>query len=83
MAAEDLGPSGLTGDDGTHACRLTGASAEDVGLVAGVVHGAVVGDVHVDLERFRARERGPWVLRMQTLSVALATAVVLPWAILA
>lgn len=30
---------------------------------------------------FRARDRGPWMLRLQTLSVALATAIVLPWAI--
>ncbi|MBA3890580.1 MAG: hypothetical protein H0X64_08615, partial [Gemmatimonadaceae bacterium] len=33
------------------------------------------------LERLRARDGGPWMLRVQTVSVALATALVLPWAV--
>ena len=55
-----------------------------------LVSGAVVGLaalIHVVAQRLvpsstlRVRDRGPWMLRMQTLSVGTAAALVLPWAL--
>lgn len=59
------------------------AGARSVGIAAAVVLVAIAVDVIVQrmhpAAAMRMRDRGPWMLRVQALSVAAAVAAVLPW----